>query len=242
MGKASKEEYARMGELFRGFGDDMKKTVSQSIHSGNGEKLLGDFTDRLKLITGEINKDPKLGTGEYLKRPAGMTYPGEKGYGNIDFKKGGTFGNVNMFGPAGGFGGPAGGPAGGPPGGGAAPKPVANNYIVDTASMVTAVNTSSTTTNSHLSQMVDYNKAATESNKILTAQAITLNTSIDALSKIQTNSYIELLRRTDVTNELLDTLIEATVDSSATPITLDGKRLNGALTNVRNRMYGLAKA
>jgi hypothetical protein len=50
------------------------------------------------------------------------------------------------------------------------------------------------------------------------------------------------LRRTDVTNELLDTLIEATVDSAATPITLDGKRLNGALTNVRNRMYGLAKA
>jgi hypothetical protein len=71
------------------------------------------------------------------------------------------------------------------------------------------------------------------------------NTQIATLREFKTiswNGYTELLRRTDVTNELLDTLIEATVDSAATPITLDGKRLNGALTNVRNRMYGLAKA
>lgn len=71
------------------------------------------------------------------------------------------------------------------------------------------------------------------------------NTQIATLREfkvISWNGYTELLRRADVTNELLDTLIEATVDSAATPITLDGKRLNGALTNVRGRLYGLAKA
>ena len=71
------------------------------------------------------------------------------------------------------------------------------------------------------------------------------NTQIATLREFKTiswNGYTELLRRADVTNTLLDTLIEATVESATTPITLDGKRLNGALTNVQNRLYGLAKA
>ena len=234
VGKSMKEDREKMSELFKGFGDNMKRTVSESYHMGNSDKLLSDFTDRLKLITGEIIKDPKYGSGELLKRPAGMVYPGEPGYGKVDFKSGtiGGMPNMNMFGPGGGFGKPAGGPAGGPPGGGAAPKPVANNYIVDTASMVTAVNTSSAGTNSHLSKIV-------EADGVLTTETIKLNTQLTLLNKNQANGYTELLRRTDITNSLLDTLIGATADASAKPIQINGKRINDVMQSVKSRQYGI---
>jgi hypothetical protein len=240
VGKSTEQDRQKMSELFKGFGNDMKKTVSESIHLGNGEKLLGDFTDRLKLITGEINKDPKYGSGELLKRPPGMIYPGEPGYGKVDFKSGtiGGMQNLNMFGPGGGFG--ASGGTTGAPTGGAAPKPVANNYIVDTNSMVTAVNTSSTSMNGYLSQLVDFNKnVVTQSSRALETEAKTLNTNIGALKTLQTNGYLELLRRTDVTNTLLDTLIGATAEASAKPIQINGKRINDVMLSVKQRTYGI---
>jgi hypothetical protein len=236
----SKEDQTRLSELWKGVGTDMKATLNDVFVQRDPTKLLGEFSERLKFITGEINKDPKLGSGELLKRPAGMIYPGEPGYGKVDFKSGtiGGMQNLNMFGPGGGFGGPTGGtgggPAGGPPGG-AAPKPVANNYIVDTASMVSAVNTSSTTMNSYLSQIV-------EADGVLKTETIKLNTQLTLLNKNQQNGYIELLRRTDATNTLLDTLIGATAEASAKPINISGKRVSDVMKNVSSRVYGIAGA
>jgi len=235
-----KEEQTRLSELYKGLGTDMKTTIDDYMVRRDPTKLLGEFSERLKFITGEINKDPKLGTGEYVKRPAGMVYPGEPGYGKVDFKSGtiGGMQNLNMFGPGGGFGGPTGGtgggPAGGPPGG-AAPKPVTNNYIVDTNSMVSAVNTSSTTMNSHLLKIV-------EADGVLKTETIKLNTQIGVLNKNQQNGYIELLRRTDVTNALLDTLIGATAEASAKPININGKRVSDVMKNVSQRAYGITGA
>jgi hypothetical protein len=231
----SKEDQTRLSELYKGLGTDMKATLDDVMVRRDPTKLLGEFSERLKFITGEINKDPRLGSGELLKRPAGMIYPGEPGYGKVDFKSGtiGGMQNLNMFGPAGGFG--AGGPAGGTdkgPAGGPPPKPVANNYIVDTNSMVTAVNTSSTTTNSHLSQIV-------EADGVLKTETIKLNTQLTLLNKNQANGYTELLRRTDITNSLLDTLIGATAEASAKPIQINGKRINDVMQSVKSRQYGI---
>ena len=153
----------------------------------------------------------------------------------MDFKKGDTFGNVNMFGPGGNFGAPTGKGPTGAPAGGSTPKPVTNNYIVDTNSMVSAVNTSSTTMNSYLSQIV-------EADGVLKTETIKLNTQLTLLNKNQQNGYIELLRRTDATNTLLDTLIGATAEASAKPINISGKRVNDVMQNVKNRVYGITGA
>jgi hypothetical protein len=234
---ASKEESQRYMAVFNTLGKDMKETLNFNTRHGNPEMLMKEFSDRLKFITGEINKDPKLGTGEYLKPLPGYDPKNPFGAGPLGKDgKGGTLGNP--FGP-GGFisgmpAGPTGGPAGGPPGG-AAPKPVANNYIVDTNSMVTAVNTSSTTTNSHLSQIV-------EADGVLKTETIKLNTQLTLLNKNQTTGYIELLRRTDTTNTLLDTLIGATAEASAKPINISGKRISDVMKNVSQRVYGIVGA
>jgi hypothetical protein len=107
--------------------------------------------------------------------------------------------------------------------------------------MVTAVNTSSTSMNGYLSQLVDFNKnVVTQSSKALETEAKTLNTNIGALKTLQTNGYTELLRRTDVTNSLLDTLIGATADASAKPIQINGKRINDVMQSVKSRQYGIA--
>ena len=233
LGKQTREGHERMSELFRGFTDDMKRTVSNSIHTGRNDELLAEFTDRLKIVTGEINKDPKLGTGAYVKPLPG--YDPKNPFGKMDFKKGDTFGNVNMFGPGGNFGAPTGKGPTGAPAGGSTPKPVTNNYIVDTNSMVSAVNTSSTTMNSYLSQIV-------EADGVLKTETIKLNTQLTLLNKNQQNGYIELLRRTDATNTLLDTLIGATAEASAKPINISGKRVNDVMQNVKNRVYGITGA
>jgi hypothetical protein len=64
---------------------------------------------------------------------------------------------------------------------------------------------------------------------------------LKALKNLSGNGYTELLRRADVSNELLNELIIVTNNTATTPITLDGKRLNTAFTKVKARMYGLAK-
>jgi hypothetical protein len=64
---------------------------------------------------------------------------------------------------------------------------------------------------------------------------------LKALKNLSGNGYTELLRRADISNELLNELIIVTNNTATTPITLDGKRLNTAFTKVKARMYGLAK-
>ena len=65
---------------------------------------------------------------------------------------------------------------------------------------------------------------------------------ITKLNTISTNGYTEMLRRTDVTNTLLDTLIGVTNEVSAKPINISGKRVNDVMTNVKNREYGITGA
>jgi hypothetical protein len=101
--------------------------------------------------------------------------------------------------------------------------------------MVSAVNTSSTTMNSHLLKIV-------EADGVLKTETIKLNTQIGVLNKNQQNGYIELLRRTDVTNALLDTLIGATAEASAKPININGKRVSDVMKNVSQRAYGITGA
>lgn len=65
------------------------------------------------------------------------------------------------------------------------------------------------------------------------------NKQLSELYVVQVYANTELLRRTDVTNSLLDTLIEATVTTAAKPITIDGKRVNDVMKNVQTRVYGI---
>jgi hypothetical protein len=69
-----------------------------------------------------------------------------------------------------------------------------------------------------------------------------LNDEMVKLNTISTNGYTQMLRRTDVTNMLLDTLIGATADAAAKPINISGKRVNDVMTNVKNRTYGITGA
>jgi hypothetical protein len=233
--KLSDEEREKQRQLFSAMGQTNRDAIWGYTHKTSTEikqAIIDGLESRYRFAEDKLNKDPLRGTGEYLKRTPGMIYPGEPGYGKVDFKSGtiGGMQNLNMFGPGGGFG--ASGGKTDVPTGGAAPKPVANNYIVDTNSMVTAVNTSSTTTNSHLSKIV-------EADGVLTTETIKLNTQLTLLNKNQANGYTELLRRTDITNSLLDTLIGATADASAKPIQINGKRINDVMQSVKSRQYGI---
>ena len=81
-----------------------------------------------------------------------------------------------------------------------------------------------------------------EADGVLKTETIKLNTQLTLLNKNQQNGYIELLRRTDATNTLLDTLIGATAEASAKPINISGKRVNDVMQNVKNRVYGITGA
>lgn len=71
---------------------------------------------------------------------------------------------------------------------------------------------------------------------------VKMNTELESIKTININGYTELLKRTDVTNTLLDTLIGATADASAKPINISGKRVSDVMTNVKNRVYGITGA
>jgi hypothetical protein len=79
-------------------------------------------------------------------------------------------------------------------------------------------------------------------NRVGQKQIVELNTQLTLLNKNQQNGYTELLRRTDITNTLLDTLIGATAEASAKPINISGKRVNDVMQNVKNRVYGITGA
>ena len=66
-----------------------------------------------------------------------------------------------------------------------------------------------------------------------------LNDQITQLNTIETNGYTELLKRTDVTNTLLDTLIEATVTTASKPINISGKRVSDVMKTVNTQVYGI---
>jgi len=98
---ASKEEREKYMAVFNTLGKDMQSTLRYTIQNGSPTKVLGEFTERLKFITGEINKDPKLGTGYYVKNtntgkndPFNTFQPSFMGPGN---KGGGIPGPGNNF-------------------------------------------------------------------------------------------------------------------------------------------------
>jgi hypothetical protein len=66
-----------------------------------------------------------------------------------------------------------------------------------------------------------------------------LNDQIAQLNTIETNGYTELLKRADVTNTLLDTLIEATVTTASKPINISGKRVSDVMKTVKTQVYGI---
>lgn len=239
-----KEEQERLSELYSGLGKDMQERINHFMVIRDPTKIMEEFSERLKFVTGEINKDPLQGTGEYLKRPAGMVYPGEPGYGTFLYSgtknKFGTlgqnpFGGGTGFGPAGNFG----------QGGGAAPPPgpvvkVPNNYIVDTSSVVNAINSLMSANATHVAEVKDkIGTIITWIDAGHTNNLTKLNDEMVKLNTISTNGYTEMLRRTDVTNTLLDTLIGVTNDVSAKPINISGKRVSDVMTNVKNRVYGI---
>jgi hypothetical protein len=91
------------------------------------------------------------------------------------------------------------------------------------------------------SVITDLNSINTNANSIITNG----NTEIGELRNlktIETNGYTELLKRTDVTNTLLDTLIDATVTTASKPINISGKRVSDVMKNVSSRVYGITGA
>ena len=216
--------------------DMLGPTMKEFLRSGkSSEDNLAKLYERLDIVNGGIKKgEGELGPGWSIKRDPSMgPSPWEKGYDPFknSFTKGGpTFGpDIPGFmtpKPTGGTGGTGGAPPPGPV------VKVPNNYIVDTASMVTAINSMSSTLVSNLTNML-------QSDIVLRGEAIKLNTSATALNILQKNGYTELLRRTDATNQLLDTLIGATAEAAAKPINISGKRVSDVMTNVKNRVYGI---
>jgi hypothetical protein len=155
----------------------------------------------------------------------------------------GTGGYSSMSGKSGGFGPPGiSGAPGGVPGGGPAVK-VPNNYIVDTSSVVNAISSLMSANATHVAQVTDkIGTIITWIDSGHTNNLTKLNDEMVKLNTISTNGYTEMLRRTDVTNTLLDTLIGVTNDVSAKPINISGKRVNDVMTNVKNRVYGITGA
>jgi hypothetical protein len=71
---------------------------------------------------------------------------------------------------------------------------------------------------------------------------VKMNSELEQIKTISTNGYTELLKRTDATNQLLDTLIGATAEAAAKPINISGKRVSDVMKNVSSRVYGIAGA
>jgi hypothetical protein len=71
-----------------------------------------------------------------------------------------------------------------------------------------------------------------------------LNTSdqlkqMDELTMVQTSGYSELLKRVDVTNELMSQLIDTTWAGAGQQIHMDGTRVGKVLKSISNRNYGI---
>jgi hypothetical protein len=99
-----------------------------------------------------------------------------------------------------------------------------------------------TTTNN---TVIDLNMLYTKTSEVGNAVITNGNTTIGELRNLktlETNAYTELLRRTDATNALLDTLIGATAEASAKPININGKRVSDVMKNVSQRVYGITGA
>ena len=71
-----------------------------------------------------------------------------------------------------------------------------------------------------------------------------LNTSdqlkqMDELTMVQTSGYTELLKRVDVTNELMSQLIDTTWAGAGQQIHMDGTRVGKVLKSISNKNYGI---
>jgi hypothetical protein len=86
-----------------------------------------------------------------------------------------------------------------------------------------------------------YRKTSEVGNAVITNGNTTIG-ELRNLKTLETNAYTELLRRTDATNALLDTLIGATAEASAKPININGKRVSDVMKNVSQRVYGITGA
>jgi hypothetical protein len=62
---------------------------------------------------------------------------------------------------------------------------------------------------------------------------------MDDLTAIETNGYSELLKRVDVTNELMSQLIDTTWAGAGQQIHMDGTRVGKVLKSISNRNYGI---
>ena len=248
-----KDEKDKMSALYEEMGKSMRDITTGDFLEGKmGMSSVADamkgLNERLGIINGELNKDPNYGTGYYVQRPKGMIYPGEPGYG-VSLNSGSPYSNSNGYGSYG-----IGGTytpwmgLGGGSGGGGTPPPgpvvkVPNNYIVDTSSVVNAISSLMSANAVHAKGIHD--GIQTVATGVLTGydnMPSRIHEQITKLNTISTNGYTEMLRRTDVTNTLLDTLIGVTNEVSAKPINISGKRVNDVMTNVKNRVYGITGA
>jgi hypothetical protein len=60
---------------------------------------------------------------------------------------------------------------------------------------------------------------------------------LQSILSADTNGYVQLLRQGEVTNALLDGIIEATINGKS--VTMDGMRVTKALQKVKDKQYGL---
>ena len=245
MNTAQEAEFKEQNALYASLGPTMKEAIASG-----GTAILSSLSERLKIVNGGIAEgDPLQGTGYYLtnggkgfgKRPWEAGYSGAPFLNTTPFDSTTQFnwmGGTGISGPGSNFG----------QGGGAAPPPgpvvkVPNNYIVDTSSVVNAINALISANAVHAKSFVDsINVVATG---VLTGYDNMPSRTFEEITKlntISTNGYTEMLRRTDVTNTLLDTLIGVTNDVSAKPINISGKRVSDVMTNVKNRVYGITGA
>ena len=244
MNTAQEAQFKEQNALYASLGPTMK----EAIDSG-GTAILSSLSERLKIVNGGIAEgDPLQGTGYYLTN-GGKGFgkrPWEAGYSGAPFLNTTPFDSTTQFNYLGGTGFGSGSNFG--QGGGAAPPPgpvvkVPNNYIVDTASVVNAISSLISANAVHAKSFVDsINVVATG---VLTGYDNMPSRTFEEITKlntISTNGYTEMLRRTDVTNTLLDTLIGVTNDVSAKPINISGKRVSDVMTNVKNRVYGITGA
>lgn len=62
---------------------------------------------------------------------------------------------------------------------------------------------------------------------------------MDELTMVQTSGYSELLKRVDVTNELMSQLIDYTYSGAGQQVHMDGTRVGKVLKSISNRNYGI---
>lgn len=108
----------------------------------------------------------------------------------------------------------------------------------ETTNLTTAVSTLNTTMNSTIPASLEKSTVqVVAGTKQAKDDSLEVKSLLQSILNADSNGYVQLLRQGEVTNALLDGIIEATINGKS--VTMDGIRVSKALQKVKDKQYGL---